>query len=256
MTRYSLVTTLSPTGPTGSPFPSTFRDGLVSRLTTFQIYASPYTPEFCNWAFAYEKYQDRFNAPGTSLSDAENISVDPLVLPPAHSAHDTAAPSAGVNLAAEPSTPGSTPAIDIMLTHGPPYSRRDVALDGNSVGCPHTLAALARFRPRLHCFGHIHEGAGAENIHWSRVPAHLGADLSDIPMRDFKTTWKSHTLQACIEHPPRQRRLCNGRVVELASPSLVPGQQTLLLNAALVDIHYRVKYPTWLLRLDLASAAI
>ncbi|KAL8944293.1 MAG: hypothetical protein Q9211_000651 [Gyalolechia sp. 1 TL-2023] len=29
----------------------------------FTIYASPYTPAFCDWAFAYEHKQDRFSQP-------------------------------------------------------------------------------------------------------------------------------------------------------------------------------------------------
>ncbi|KAF2233888.1 hypothetical protein EV356DRAFT_524278 [Viridothelium virens] len=61
------------------------------------IYASPYTPEFCDWAFPYEHNLDRFNG---------------------------------------------------------------------RQGCDNILRATSRAKPRLHCFGHIHEGYGATRITW------------------------------------------------------------------------------------------
>jgi len=50
---------------------------------------------------------------------------------------------------------------DILLTHGPPYSILDLAQERTPVGCDSLLNALPRIRPRLHVFGHIHEGRGA-----------------------------------------------------------------------------------------------
>ncbi|KAL9076422.1 MAG: hypothetical protein Q9157_003683 [Trypethelium eluteriae] len=59
------------------------------------IYASPYTPEFCDWAFPYEHNLDRFNG---------DEDVD----------HDR-----GIQSIAKNPVP-SFPNIDIMMTHGPP----------------------------------------------------------------------------------------------------------------------------------------
>jgi len=50
--------------------------------------------------------------------------------------------------------------IDILLTHGPPLGHGDVTVRGEAVGCADLLDAVARVRPRLHVFGHIHEGYG------------------------------------------------------------------------------------------------
>lgn len=47
--------------------------------------------------------------------------------------------------------------VDILMTHGPPKNILDSCPQGN-VGCDHTLNALRRTKPMLHCFGHIHEG--------------------------------------------------------------------------------------------------
>ena len=50
--------------------------------------------------------------------------------------------------------------IDVLVTHGPPYGHGDRTWRGVDAGCRDLLAAAARVRPRMHIFGHIHEGAG------------------------------------------------------------------------------------------------
>ena len=49
---------------------------------------------------------------------------------------------------------------DVLITHGPPYSILDRLLEGDLTGCQQLRDAVARVRPRLHIFGHIHEGYG------------------------------------------------------------------------------------------------
>jgi predicted phosphohydrolase len=50
--------------------------------------------------------------------------------------------------------------VDVLITHGPPRGHGDALPNGARVGCPELLAAVRRVRPRLHVFGHIHEGYG------------------------------------------------------------------------------------------------
>jgi predicted phosphodiesterase len=50
--------------------------------------------------------------------------------------------------------------IDVLVTHGPPFGILDRTVGGLYVGCEELRAAIDRVRPRLHVFGHIHEGAG------------------------------------------------------------------------------------------------
>jgi predicted phosphodiesterase len=52
------------------------------------------------------------------------------------------------------------PETDILITHGPPKTHLDLL--GLRVGCEHLLREIWRVRPRLHVFGHAHEGAGTE----------------------------------------------------------------------------------------------
>jgi hypothetical protein len=95
---------------------------------TFTVYASPYTPAFNGYVFAYGKEDMRFT----------NI------------------PSG----------------VDILMTHGPPLFpfgasyTLDVNKDAFHCGCEKLAAAVQLSRPRLHCFGHIHEGRGAVRMNW------------------------------------------------------------------------------------------
>ena len=49
-----------------------------------------------------------------------------------------------------------------MMTHRPPMGLRDETYRDEHVRCEHFLRAARRYKPRLHCFGHIYEGWGAE----------------------------------------------------------------------------------------------
>lgn len=111
---------------------------VLSNGARFTIYASPYTPAFCDWAFAYEHREDRFN---DNKQVAEGIT------------------SVAANL-----IPND---IDIAMTHGPPKGILDQCPHGN-MGCENLSRALRRVKPMMHCFGHINEGNGVKIIDWKK----------------------------------------------------------------------------------------
>lgn len=53
--------------------------------------------------------------------------------------------------------PGDT---DILVTHTPPLGTLDKSSRGHSYGCKTLAKQLKRVSPRVHCFGHVHAGAG------------------------------------------------------------------------------------------------
>jgi Icc-related predicted phosphoesterase len=57
--------------------------------------------------------------------------------------------------------------IDILMTHGPPRGVLDRVVSGDRVGSTALAAAVARVRPRLHVFGHIHESRGQEGTSYN-----------------------------------------------------------------------------------------
>lgn len=44
----------------------------------FTMYMSPYTPAFCDWAFAYERNENRFNGPHQVADGVTSIATDPI----------------------------------------------------------------------------------------------------------------------------------------------------------------------------------
>ncbi len=69
------------------------------------------------------------------------------------------------------------PDTDIVITHGPPKGVMDLTDSRQRAGCPNLFAAVAQSRPRIHCFGHIHESWGAKLVAWrdkiSETPSHF-----------------------------------------------------------------------------------
>jgi Icc-related predicted phosphoesterase len=51
---------------------------------------------------------------------------------------------------------------DVLVTHGPPYGILDATNRGEKVGCEDLLERVQKVRPKLHLFGHIHEGYGVQ----------------------------------------------------------------------------------------------
>ncbi|HJQ24119.1 MAG TPA: metallophosphatase domain-containing protein [Blastocatellia bacterium] len=51
---------------------------------------------------------------------------------------------------------------DILITHGPPAGILDRNRAGEPTGCEDLRRTIDRIKPRLHVFGHIHEGYGVE----------------------------------------------------------------------------------------------
>lgn len=86
-----------------------------------RIWGSPWQPEFNDWAFNLER--------GPPMREVCNRIPDD---------------------------------VDVLLTHGPPLGRGDKCKGGgHRVGCVDLLRTIQmRVQPRVHVFGHVHEGAG------------------------------------------------------------------------------------------------
>ncbi|POS78464.1 hypothetical protein DHEL01_v203137 [Diaporthe helianthi] len=110
---------------------------------TLNVYASPYTPDFNGYAFAYGEEEDRFNTGAHTV---------PL-------------------------------GTDVVVTHGPPFVpvtayRMDQGKNGEHCGCSKLWTAIERTRPRLHCFGHIHQGYGSQVVRWDKTDGMTVEDVS------------------------------------------------------------------------------
>ncbi len=82
------------------------------------------------------------------------------------------------------------PGTDVLVTHGPPHGIGDrvngpvprmlgaLISGGRHVGCEELRAAVLRLRPRLHVFGHIHEGYGTQSLEGTRFVNASSCDRS------------------------------------------------------------------------------
>ncbi|KAI4114098.1 MAG: hypothetical protein LQ345_005062 [Seirophora villosa] len=169
------------------------------------IYVSPYTPAFNDWAFAYEHHEDRFNKPQDTPKDSISIARNPI-------------PDFGH--------------VDVVMTHGPPKGILDHCHQGNA-GCPNLLQAINRAKPLLHCFGHIHEGAGAVLLDW-KAPDQASLEQAlpeNLPQMDVPNQFPAPVSQ-----------------------EFVRGSKSLMVNAAINDGANSPVNAPWLVDLLLTPA--
>lgn len=113
----------------------------------------------------------------------------------------------------------------MVITHSPPRGILDRTDDKILAGCPNLFDAVARARPRLHCFGHIHEGWGAKLVTWR------GPTTGDEPLSHPA---KFDTEESQAEKADKLATYMSKGFCETA-PHLKERQQTLFVNAAIQD---------------------
>lgn len=81
--------------------------------------------------------------------------------------------------------------IDILVTHGPPYGIFDKNIEGQLVGCMDLrLAVRDQVKPRLHAFGHIHEGGG--NLTQINGTVYVNCSFVDVHYRPVNRPIRVH----------------------------------------------------------------
>ncbi|KAK4195913.1 Metallo-dependent phosphatase-like protein [Triangularia verruculosa] len=70
--------------------------------------------------------------------------------------------------------------VGVVITHGPPNGVLDRTASGQRLGCEQLFAAVAKARPKIHCFGHVHNGWGAKLVAWRDTPSETPTHFSDI----------------------------------------------------------------------------
>lgn len=66
---------------------------------------------------------------------------------------------------------------DILVTHGPPFEILDQTIRGESVGCKDLLDKVIIVKPKVHVFGHIHEGYGLLDLNDTKF---INASVLDV----------------------------------------------------------------------------
>ncbi|KAL9618715.1 MAG: hypothetical protein Q9160_006594 [Pyrenula sp. 1 TL-2023] len=134
--------------------------------------------------------------------------------------------------------------VDIAITHGPPKGVLDYS--GQRLGCPDLFRAIARSRPRLHCFGHAHKSWGAKLVTWKdqlgEAPSHFDAidnsssvmieSLAGLTESRYDTPETLREKEVKLERYIKETCCKTSHCAEDANP-IKYGQQTLFVNAAI-----------------------
>ena len=132
-----------------------------------------------------------------------------------------------------------------MLTHGPPMGVLDLTTTGEKVGCEHLLRAARRCKPRLHCFGHIHEAWGAQRVTWKE-----GNEL-DVGIEEHIQSADAVELD---EGKMREENAARVNICHGAESAVEFGKQTLMVNASIMTVTYKPWNGPWLVDLDLEKS--
>ncbi|KAI1271503.1 ser/Thr protein phosphatase family protein [Xylaria sp. FL0933] len=155
--------------------------------------------------------------------------------------------------------------VDVVITHGPPHGIMDLA--GFRAGCPNLFAAVVRARPRLHCFGHIHEGWGAKLVGWRSQVSKKPSHFTDIDNNHSKVIEKlSNIIESKYDTTDRrlekretarqltQRGYCSTSHCAGDETPLEWNVHTLFVNAAAQGPEEFPLQPPWLVQLELPLA--
>jgi hypothetical protein len=112
-----------------------------------------------------------------------------------------------------------------MMTHGPPKGFLDESSHGH-LGCKSLLRALRRCKPRMHCFGHIHEGYGAKVVTWNENNNEVEGETV------FRKAESKENCYPASTHCPMEF-----------------GKETLLVNASIMDGKDRPRNNPWIIDL-------
>ncbi|KAL1988212.1 hypothetical protein VTN96DRAFT_742 [Rasamsonia emersonii] len=157
--------------------------------------------------------------------------------------------------------------VDVVITNGPPKGIMDYTGSCQRAGCPILFGAVARARPRLHCFGHIHEGWGAKLVTWSdqlsETPSHftdidnersiIVERLSGLQKSRFDTPEITAAKLKKAEYYSHERCYTTSHCTGDANP-LEWGAQTLFVNAAIKGTEDHPVQLPWLIDIELPRA--
>jgi predicted phosphohydrolase len=149
------------------------------------------------------------------------------------------------------------PSTDIVITHSPPHGVLDYTGNKTRAGSPSLFAAVAQAKPKLHCFGHIHEAWGAKVVAWretyGETPTHFTAIDNDRPepvesLASLRVG-RFDTPESASEKTARRKKY-NDQGCCTITQSL-KHDQTLFVNAAIEGPAEGVQQHPWVVELDL-----
>lgn len=149
---------------------------------------------------------------------------------------------------------------DIVITHGPPRGVLDRTTSREGAGSSEIFTAVARAKPQIHCFGHIHEGWGAKLVAWRdklsdmEHPSHLtdinNEDSTVLELLGTLRRSKFDTPEIASEKEQRATEYARQKFCDVKS-HIEAGKQTLFVNASIKGDEGMPTQLPWIVDLDL-----
>ena len=153
--------------------------------------------------------------------------------------------------------------VDVVMTHGPPKGIMDYTHGRDRAGCADLFAAVAHAKPRLHCFGHIHEGWGAKLVTWRNTyderPTHFTAiDNFSSHVIETLASLEPSRFDSKEEAAQKLTRLERYKLARCCQTSHCTGdeypvnsEKTLFVNASIRDGEGLLTQSPWLVDIEL-----
>ncbi|EEQ32411.1 hypothetical protein McanMca71_007434 [Microsporum canis] len=141
--------------------------------------------------------------------------------------------------------------VDIAMTHGPPRGILDETIFHDEAGCTTLLRAISQARPKVHCFGHIHEAWGAKLITWQNTGFSAPVDKENSVLVNSLTGAKeSEELMNKLKARQLEGYYATSHCTDDPTP-IQPGQQTLVINASIKGHGWNNYQLPWLVDIEL-----
>lgn len=152
---------------------------------------------------------------------------------------------------------------DVVITHSPPCGVLDRTSEGRRAGSSSLFTEVARCRPKVHCFGHIHEGWGAKLVAWNDLPAeqevtHFNAvdgERSSIVETLAGLTAGKFDDEATAEEKRERKEEVERRGFYEAALRREDEGKTLFVNAAVEGMEEGEQQVPWVVEVDLPVRA-
>lgn len=149
--------------------------------------------------------------------------------------------------------------IDVVMTHSPPLGILDYTDSRSRAGIANLFEAVAHAKPKLHCFGHIHEAWGAKLVTWreklSQPPSHFTDIDNDksrlIDSRAKLNKGKFDTQDLIEEKERRVQKYQQKGYREIDDVEIRQSEQTLFANAAIEGMEEGQQQLPWMLDIQL-----
>ena len=156
--------------------------------------------------------------------------------------------------------------VDIAITHRPPKGIMDYTYRRERARCADLFAAVAKARPRIHCFGHIHEGWGAKLVTWKdecdELTHFTAVDNDKSTVIEKLTNLKPSRYDSKEDTEQKMEKLERYRQEKACATShyaedefpLEYSQQTLFVNASISGSEDIPMQSLWLVDVELPRA--